>query len=227
MMFADYFAAFSIGFIGSSHCLVMCGGIVAALQLSMPSQRRGYKLWLQLMLSVGRLTTYGVFGALVGYFGATAMQVAGGSLVWLRLISGLLLIAIALYICRLWFGIIKLEQLGQSLWRYVQPLTKYCLPLDSASKAFAYGLCWGWLPCGLVYSALSWSLVSASALSGALIMLAFGLGTLPAILLSGVAAQQLTALKNNNLLRYSSAAILAAYGVYTVWLALQRLYWLM
>lgn len=223
-MNSDLIAALAIGFIGSSHCLVMCGGIVAALQLAMPGANVKRKLWLQLLLSLGRLTTYSFFGAVVGYFGASAMQLAGGSLLWLRLLAGCLLIAIALYISRLWFGLLKLEQLGQGIWRYIQPVTKHCLPLDSAKKAYLYGLCWGWLPCGLVYSALSWSLVSGGASSGALVMFAFGIGTLPAILLSGLAAQKLTQIKNNLMVRYITSFLLASYGVYTIWLAALRLF---
>lgn len=223
-MSSDLIAALAIGFIGSSHCLAMCGGIVAALQLAMPAASPARKLWLQLLLSLGRLSTYSFFGALVGYFGAQAMQFAGASLLWLRLLAGFLLIAIALYISQLWFGLLKLEQFGQGIWRYIQPLSKRCLPLDSARKAYLYGLTWGWLPCGLVYSALSWSLVSGSASSGALVMFAFGLGTLPAILVSGFAAQQLSQLKSNLYVRYITALLLASYGVYTLWLAASRLY---
>jgi hypothetical protein len=222
-MNADLLAALLIGFIGSSHCLVMCGGIAGALQLSMPAQNRERKLQLQLLLSLGRLTTYALFGALVGYFGAGAMQLAGASLLWLRLLAGLLLLMMALYISRLWFGLIRLEQLGQKLWRYVQPLATKLLPLNSATKAYSYGLCWGALPCGLVYSTLGWSLASGSAIQGGLLMLSFGAGTLPAILLTGSAAGVLQKLKNTSWLRYSAAIMLAIYAGYTIWLAIRRL----
>jgi len=219
----DLLAAFIIGLLGSSHCLVMCGGIAAALQLSIPSQSPFQKLRLQLLLSLGRLTTYSLFGAAVGYFGVSAMQAAGASLLWLRLVAGLLLLMMALYISRLWFGLIQLEKLGQKLWRYVQPLAKKLLPLNSGIKAYGYGLCWGALPCGLVYSTLGWSLASGSLLQGALIMFSFGIGTLPAILLSGSAAQLLNKLKNTILLRYVIAVALAIYASYTIWLAIRRL----
>ncbi|NRQ42493.1 sulfite exporter TauE/SafE family protein [Rheinheimera sp. YQF-2] len=222
-MNTDLLAALLIGFIGSSHCLVMCGGIAGALQLSMPAQNRARKLQLQLLLSLGRLTTYALFGALVGYFGAGAMQLAGASLLWLRLLAGLLLLMMALYISRLWFGLIRLEQLGQKLWRYVQPLATKLLPLNSATKAYSYGLCWGALPCGLVYSTLGWSLASGSAIQGGLLMLSFGVGTLPAILLTGSAAGVLQKLKNTSWLRYSAAIMLAIYAGYTIWLAIRRL----
>ena len=222
-LYADLTAALFIGLIGSSHCLVMCGGIAAALQLAMPGQQPAAKLRLQLLLSLGRLSTYALFGALVGYFGANAMHLAGASLLWLRLIAGLLLLMMALYISRLWFGLVQLERLGQVLWRKVQPAATRLLPLDSASKAYAYGLCWGALPCGLVYSTLGWSLASGSAVQGAALMAAFGLGTLPAILLTGSAANTLSKLKNMLLLRYCAAALLAIYACYTIWLAIRRL----
>lgn len=222
-MSPDYLAALLIGLLGSSHCLVMCGGIASALQLSVPAERRHSGYFYPLFLSAGRLTTYSLFGALVGYFGLTAMQLAGASMLWLRLLAGVLLVAMALYIARLWFGLTQLERLGQKLWQRVQPYTKALLPLDSATKAYRYGLLWGFLPCGLVYSTLSWSLASGSPLHGALLMLSFGLGTLPAILAVGGAAQLLRQLKNALWFRYSTAAILAIYGIYTIWLALQRL----
>ncbi|GGW71137.1 hypothetical protein GCM10008111_29060 [Alishewanella tabrizica] len=201
----------------------MCGGIVAALQMAMPATDRAEKFRLQLFLSLGRLTTYAVFGGLVGYFGASAMSLAGISLLWLRLVAGLLLIAMALYIARLWFGLTQLERLGQRLWRHVQPYTKALLPLNSPSKAYRYGVLWGFLPCGLVYSTLSWSLASGSAAAGALLMFMFGLGTLPALLSFGAAANALTTLKNQPSFRYIAALLLALYGGYTIWLALPRL----
>ncbi|MDP4944975.1 MAG: sulfite exporter TauE/SafE family protein [Alishewanella sp.] len=219
----DYVAALLIGFLGSSHCLVMCGGIVAALQFAMPAQSAWQKFRLQLLLSLGRLITYACFGGLVGYFGATAMGITGATFIGLRLLAGLLLLAMALYIARLWFGLTRLERAGQGLWRFIQPYTKRLLPLDSSVKALSYGMLWGFLPCGLVYSTLSWSLASGSASSGALIMLLFGVGTLPALLVFGSAANSLVKLKNQLWFRYSAALLLAVYGFYTIWLALHRL----
>ncbi|MBU1553927.1 MAG: sulfite exporter TauE/SafE family protein [Gammaproteobacteria bacterium] len=221
-MNAELAAALLIGLLGSSHCLVMCGGIAGALQLSMSGSAR-HKVVLQLLLSAGRLSSYALFGAAVGYFGASAMQLAGASLLWLRLLAGVLLLMMALYISRLWFGLLVLEKVGQHIWRRVQPVAQGLLPLNSAAKAYAYGLCWGALPCGLVYSTLGWSLASGSAGMGALLMLSFGVGTLPAILLTGSAATLLLKLKNHAVFRYSAALLLAIYAIYTIWLAIRRL----
>jgi sulfite exporter TauE/SafE len=219
----DLLAALLIGFLGSGHCLVMCGGIAGALQLAMPAQSTAKKFLLQLALSAGRLSTYALFGAVVGYAGVSAMQLAGASMLWLRLVAGILLIMMALYISRLWFGLLLLEKTGQKLWQYVQPVSRRLLPLNSISKAYAYGVCWGALPCGLVYSALGWSLASGSVSAGAVLMLAFGLGTLPAILLTGSAAQLMNKIKRHTAVRYGAAAMLAMYGSYTIWLAIKRM----
>ncbi|EGM78027.1 hypothetical protein Rhein_1844 [Rheinheimera sp. A13L] len=216
----NLFAALSIGFLGSSHCLVMCGGIASALQLSMPGLSLMQQMKLQLMLSIGRLTTYSLLGALTGAFGAAVLVKLGISLFWLKLLAGLLLLLMAFYVARLWFALTVLEKFGSALWRKVQPVAKTLLPLDSSSKALAYGLCWGFLPCGLVYSSLGWSLASGSAVQGALLMLAFGLGTLPAMLAVGSFARQLSQFKNNTLIRASAACLLAFYALYTIAIAL-------
>lgn len=222
-MSADLLAAFVIGLLGSSHCILMCGGIVAALQMAMPDISFTRRLLLQLLLSSGRLTTYMLLGAIAGFSGGIATELAGISITWLQLLAGLLLLLMALYIARLWFGLTWLEKGGQKIWRKVQPISKRLLPLDSAAKAYLYGLCWGYLPCGLIYSTLSWSLSSGSAASGAMLMLAFGAGTLPALLIFGSAANRLAAFKNHPAVRYTAAFLLAVYACYTIWLALMRL----
>lgn len=213
-------AALSIGFLGSSHCLVMCGGIASALQLSMPQLSVFQQLKLQFMLSLGRLTTYSLLGALTGAFGATVLVKVGISLFWLKLVAGLLLLLMALYVARLWFALTLLEKLGAALWRNIQPYAKTLLPLDTSLKALAYGLCWGFLPCGLVYSSLGWSLASGSAWQGAILMCAFGLGTLPAMLAVGRFAQSLSQFKNKPWVRAIAALLLALYALYTIAIAL-------
>lgn len=213
-------AALSIGFLGSSHCLVMCGGIASALQLAMPQLNLLQQLKLQFMLSLGRITTYSLLGALTGAFGATVLVKLGISFFWLKLLAGVLLLLMAFYVARLWFALTLFEKLGAVLWRKIQPVAKALLPLDRSTKALAYGLCWGFLPCGLVYSSLGWSLASGSSWQGAMLMLAFGLGTLPAMLAVGSFARQLSQFKNNKWVRTSAAFLLALYALYTIAIAL-------
>jgi sulfite exporter TauE/SafE len=218
----DIFAAFFVGLFGSAHCLLMCGGMAGALQMMMP-QSPARRAWLQLMLGLGRVCSYALTGALLGGIGAAVIGSSGLLPQWLQLFAGLMLLAMALYISRLWFGLLMLERAGQRLWRLVQPVSRRLLPLDSSPKAFAYGLCWGYLPCGLVYSALSWSLGSGSAVNGALWMVLFGLGTLPAVMLAGQAADRLRQLQQQRWIRYALAALLGAYALQTIYLALRAL----
>ena len=178
------------------------------------------QLKLQLLLSLGRLTTYSLLGALTGAFGAAILVKLGVSLFWLKILAGLMLLLMAFYVARLWFALTQLEKLGTALWRRIQPFAKALLPLDSSAKALAYGLCWGFLPCGLVYSSLGWSLASGSALQGALLMAAFGLGTLPAMLAIGNFARSLSAFKNKIWVRACAAVLLALYALYTIAIAI-------
>ncbi len=222
-MSAELLSALLVGLFGSSHCLLMCGGMAGALQLMMPGGR-AHRFWLQLMLGLGRISSYALTGALFGGLGAGFIGISGLTPAFLQLLAGLMLLAMALYISRLWFGLLWLERAGKPLWQLLQPLTRRLQPLDRSHKAFAYGLLWGYLPCGLVYSALSWSLGSGSALSGALWMAAFGLGTLPAVLLAGQAASVLRRYQQMPAVRYLLAAGLAGYGLMTAWRAFGQLF---
>lgn len=220
----EFLAALLIGLLGSGHCLVMCGGIASALQMMMPEQNHWQRLRLQLALSFGRISSYAFIGGLVGWLGYQAMGFGGAARQLLQILAGLMLVLMALYVAKLSTILTGLEQLGSKFWRYIQPFSKRLLPLDTLPKAFAYGWCWGYLPCGLVYSSLSWSLASGSFFDGALWMVYFGLGTLPALLVAGQAAATLQRWKNKNWVRYTVALLLATYGCHTISLAVLRLF---
>src|SRR5690606_31074322 len=103
-------------------------------------------------------------------------------------LAGLMLIAMGLYLGSWWSGLVKVEAVGRRLWRHLQPIAQRLLPVKSAGQGFLLGMVWGWLPCGLVYSALVWSASAANIGEAALIMTSFGLGTLPAVLATGYLA---------------------------------------
>lgn len=218
-------SALLLGLFGSGHCLVMCGGFAAALQMMQQQQALShFARWrLVLATAAGRLTSYAITGALFGAFGAGLAGSHGAAPALLKLFAGLMLLAMALYLGRWWFGLLKLERLGQAVWRLVQPRLTGLLPLNRSDKAFLYGLGWGYLPCGLVYSALSWAIGSSSAGAGALWMLCFGVGTLPAVLLAGQSAQILLRFQQQRLVRQSLAVGLLCYAAYTIYLALNAL----
>ena len=116
-----------------------------------------------------------------------------------------------------------LEKTGQVVWQFIKPIAQYFLPLKHPLFAFPLGFLWGWLPCGLVYSTLSWAASSGSAENGALIMLGFGLGTLPAMLTVGSLTQQLKLMLNHHYFRYTSGLLLAIFALHTFYIAMQQL----
>ncbi|WP_323846998.1 sulfite exporter TauE/SafE family protein [Microbulbifer magnicolonia] len=207
-------AALAIGFFGSSHCIGMCGGIAGALGMAVPGQKTA---WLQLTsYSAGRLGSYALMGAIAGALGAAALP----ALTPLRIAAGLMLIAMALYIGGVWRGLVWLEKGGAYLWRYLQPLSAKLLPVRTAGQALALGSLWGWLPCGLVYSALTFALAQGSSGRAALAMLAFGLGTVPAMFATGAAAARVRGFVQRPAVRLLFAGAILLFGCWTLWGAL-------
>lgn len=138
----------------------------------------------------------------------------------LRLVAALLMIALGLYLAGWWQGILLLERLGAKLWPLIKPLAWKFIPFTSAWQALPFGMVWGWLPCGLVYSMLTWSAAAGSASGGALIMLSFGLGTLPTLFALGGLADRLRYWLTLRSLRLGGALLLIAYGLHTLWIGL-------
>lgn len=216
MPVADLLAAFTVGLLGAGHCLGMCGGVAAAVSMGTPKAQS--KLPFLLFYNGGRLLSYGLIGAIAGgvVSGIISVTEITQQLLWLRLAAAIMMILLALYIARIWNGLAYVERIGQLLWRKISPLSSKLLPLKSPVAALPFGMLWGWLPCGLVYSALSWAAVAGNAIDGLLIMITFGLGTLPAMLLVGSAAEAMKTLLNNMIFRKISSVTLLLYGIVTV-----------
>lgn len=206
-------SVFVVGLLGGGHCLGMCGGIMGALSLASGAGPR----WLRLALyNAGRLAGYGLLGLLAGFAGA---GFAGHWDPALRLVAGLLLILMGLYLAGWWRALVWLERGGALLWVRLQPLSRKLLPLRSTWQALPLGFLWGFLPCGLVYTALAYAAAQGSAPLGGLTMLAFGLGTLPAVLAGGLLAEQLRHLVAHQRTRSVSALLLMAFGFWTLFSA--------
>lgn len=222
-MTPEILTALAIGFLGSTHCIGMCGGIVGALNASQPPGPKrtalGHLL-LNFMYNAGRIVSYCLAGAAAGLLAAQSAALALNVVLPLgHLIAAAFLIILGLYIAGWSQTIVWLERVGQYVWKFIQPFGRHFLPVQSPFHAFGLGLVWGWLPCGLVYSALALALLSGSAASGAQVMLAFGLGTLPVLLLMGRAADFLKALIRKSTLRRGAGMAVMLFGVYTASLA--------
>ena len=221
--------ALLVGLMGAGHCIGMCGGLVGALSANLPKQQTGNALVNQLgyLLSYnsGRIISYALAGALVGA-STSALGVlfdADLYLLVLRFIAGVMMIITGLYIAQIWAGVVQIERLGKWLWGYIAPIANRFIPIKNKTHAFIAGGLRGWLPCGLVYSMLTWSVAAGNALDGALIMLAFGLGTLPALLSAGIAASSFSRLVQNRIVRLVSGAALVAFGIQTLYVAIGQL----
>ena len=211
------FSAFLVGLLGGVHCAGMCGGIVAALTMGLPEARQQGRQVLPyvLMYNLARLLSYTLAGALMGGVGWLAAHWSGLREVQLllNLFAAVFMILLGLYLSGWWRVLGRLEQLGARLWKIIQPVTRHFMPVQTLHQAFVLGLLWGWLPCGLVYSVLVWSVSTADPLSGGLLMLAFGAGTLPLLLTMGVAAGRLSHWIQRQGVRWMSGALVIGFGL--------------
>lgn len=220
-MTLDYFSAFVIGLLGSGHCIVMCGGISTMLTTAISKEINHKKYRIVFAYNFGRIASYSVIGALVALTSSMAAKNIGVPISALKTIAGVFLILLGLYLGQWLMWLSHVEHIGKKLWRYISPNTKKFIPIKNTRSAFALGALWGWLPCGLVYSTLTWALASANVVNGALIMLFFGLGTLPALLSVSLGTISVKSLLSNLLFRKLAAILVILYGIYTILIAYQ------
>ena len=211
----EFGAAFVVGLLGSGHCLVMCGGVATALELAVApgsvsrlTSRVGYQS--------GRLLGYAVAGALAGGLGSGVLNLvaADTALLIARWLQAAMLILLGLYLSGMWRApLASVERWGGHVWRALAPLRARLLPVRGFGGALRMGLLWGFLPCGLVYSALALSLASGGIVAGAMTMLAFGAGTLPAVVFVSALASRATSSAANHVLRRIAGVLIIISGL--------------
>lgn len=190
-------AAFLIGLFSTVHCIGMCGSIMGALSLSLPvsiQNHRFKRLGFVSSYNLGRIVSYSIAGLIAGGVGFSLLEISNisSSRFIAQIFTVAMMIIIGLYLAGWLPQMIYLERIGAPVWRKLEPVGRKLLPVDTVFKAFIYGMIWGWLPCGLVYSVLIWTLSSGSAINGALTMLAFGIGTMPTLISAGVMTSWIT-----------------------------------
>lgn len=183
-------AAFIVGLLGGTHCVGMCGGIVGALTAGVaePARRSRLRMFVtQLSYNLGRISSYALAGVIAGTLGRQAglLELTGGFPLG-RVIAGVIMILMGVYLAGWWHALRWMERAGSYLWKWIEPLGRKVIPVRQPWQALWLGMVWGWLPCGLVYTALALALASGSGVNGGAIMLAFGAGTLPTLLTLGV-----------------------------------------
>ncbi|WP_372017991.1 sulfite exporter TauE/SafE family protein [Pseudoxanthomonas sp. 10H] len=173
-------AAALAGVLGGLHCAVMCGGIAAGF----PAMAPGRALAVAWQANVGRIGGYVLAGALAGGLGGGLLRVLriDALVVGVRIAAGVALVLVALRLLDRGGRLDLLARPGVRAWRRLQPLHRRLLPADRAWRRVALGALWGWMPCGLSLGLLTVAWLQASAGGGAMVMAAFGLGTLPVML---------------------------------------------
>lgn len=213
-------SAFFAGLLSSGHCLVMCTPMTMVIGSHIQAHAR---LRHYLLLNLGRVVSYSVMGALFAVAGALLAQWHFLFAAALQLLAGVLLVAMALYVSQIWQGLRQLERLGGYGYRLLRPLQQRLVPIRTAGQSYAYGMLWGFLPCGLVYSNLSVALSSADIVQGSVWMFGFGLGTSVAMLGTLLAQDAFRGFMATPWLRRLAALLLSIYGFCLIYLALTRL----
>ena len=216
-----YLTAFLAGLFGGVHCIGMCGGMTGAMVYGIPAEKReGSHLWpFLLSYNLGRITTYTLLGILLGLIGAQSIELVEqyNGWMWMRIVAGSLMIVMGLYLAGWWMGLTRIEQLGGTLiWQRVQPYTKKVFPVETPGRALVFGLVWGLLPCGLIYTMLIWSLAAGGWMQGGAFLLSFGLGTLPTLLTAGWVAGSAGQIKLQKHWRSLAGLVVIVFGLWTI-----------
>lgn len=224
--FSVLFTAFMAGLLGSGHCFGMCGGIAAGLgniggRSSTEGMSRSSKAS-AILFNLGRLMSYTVLGLVSAWILTQAGEVFSvpkWSMV-LRLLTAVMIFLIGLQFLLNWQLLGGLERIGAKVWKLILPMAVRASSLPGGSGRLLLGLCWGLLPCGLVYSILLTAAATGAPLSGALVMLAFGFGTLPSMLGMSFAAPAFAALLSDRWARKLMGAAMVLLAVLSVALML-------
>ena len=218
-------AALLAGLLGSAHCLGMCAGISGLFAVNAEIGTLKRQLPMAIAYNTGRVLTYALLGAIVASFGGALVEAKPTLARPILLITGTVIILIGLQVAFNWRFLDPIERMGAVLWRKLAPVAKHFIPVTSLPRALGLGLLWGWLPCGLVYSVLLIAATSAKPLAGAAAMVAFGVGTMPAMVLTGVGAAQLSVFMRRRGARLGLGLVIVALGVLTIMMPVSR--WLM
>ena len=214
-------ASLLLGLASGVHCIGMCGGIVAAFSTQKvvhgPSDSpRAASLPLLALFNTGRVGAYATAGALAGAVGSAGGYAASvvGVQTAFYVLANVMLVLIGLHLAGISPLLARLEALGGPVWRRLRPVAARFLPADTPLRALVAGSLWGWLPCGLVYGMLATAVATGSAASGALVMAAFGLGTVPNMMLAGFALARLRRLVAHRAVRLAAGGFVLAFGVF-------------
>jgi len=220
---AIWIAAFMTGVMGSGHCFAMCGGIAGSMG-AVSAANRGHRAPVAvLQFHLGRLFSYSVLGGAAGGLVGTVGLLGHAQFIghWLRLATAVMVALIGLRFLLDWRGLDLIERSGALIWKRVSPWMMKTVGRRGIAWRLALGLGWGLLPCGLVYTMLLTAGSTGNPLAGSATMLAFGVGTMPAMLGVSLAAPGLSGLLSDRTFRGFVGFSLI---VLAVWMILTLIY---
>ncbi len=226
----SYLVAFLMGLFSSMHCIGMCGSIIGTLTLSLKQEIRSSKTTLFpfiLNYNLGRITSYAIAGLLAGAveFLLTMPLGEGHGHRILQILSAIIMTGAGLYIAGWFPHFAYIEKSGSRVWKILEPYGRKLIPVETLSQAFLFGMVWGWIPCGLVYTSLALAATTGDILKSTLTMLFFGLGTLPAVMGVGIMTGILTRLSRMHRFKQVVGLLLIALAIFAAfpWLNPMRL----
>ncbi len=212
------------------HCIGMCGSIIGTLTLSLKQEIRSSKTTLFpfiLNYNLGRITSYAIAGLLAGAveFLLTMPLGEGHGHRILQILSAIIMTGAGLYIAGWFPHFAYIEKSGSRVWKILEPYGRKLIPVETLSQAFLFGMVWGWIPCGLVYTSLALAATTGDILKSTLTMLFFGLGTLPAVMGVGIMTGILTRLSRMHRFKQVVGLLLIALAIFAAfpWLNPMRL----
>jgi sulfite exporter TauE/SafE len=196
---ASYLAALVMGLFSSLHCIGMCGSIIGTLTFSLSPETRNNKARLFSIVfnyNLGRIISYGLAGAVVGVLESflSLPFTQGQAHRLLQVVSAAIMTGAGLYLAGWFPRFAYIEKLGTRFWKLIEPFGRKLIPVRTRIQALLFGMIWGWLPCGLIYTALALAATTGNIVHSAITMFAFGLGTLPAVMGVGIMTPLLTRL---------------------------------
>jgi sulfite exporter TauE/SafE len=203
-------SALLMGLLGSGHCVAMCGGISSVVCAGGPKGRYA------IAYNTGRILSYSVVGIAAGTLGSLPIGVPLDVLRFaLRALAAVCLLSVGLHLVGLPSFVRAIESAGAPVWRRVAPLAKRMLPLRSSAQAFAAGGLWAFMPCGLLYGAVSLAASADSPLEGAMTMAAFGAGTLPVMMGVGLLARRVASALSHAWVRRVAGIVMLGFGLWS------------
>lgn len=198
----------------------MCGGIMGALTAGLNQEIQDNKQKLNVYVvayNVGRVASYAISGYIAAVMGNRLVNILPNDQIDFQiLLSNITLIIIGLHLTGYLRKLIMLEKIGRPLWSTIEPYARKLIPVKNLPQAVVFGMVWGWLPCSVVYALLIWAALSGDGPTGLLIMLLFGLGTMPIVLATGIVSHWMIRLRNSTITKVIAGGGIVIVGTFNL-----------